>query len=153
MTVAITSDLVGQILRDAAATPQAEVCGLLFGTATAITAIQPCRNVAADPACWFEIDPAALIAAHRAARGGGPALVGHYHSHPSGVVRPSPRDAASAPPDGALWLIAAGGELRGWRAVAAGAIEGRFDPVALRHDPPCAYPAPSPHQASLSRGT
>ncbi|WP_052075545.1 MULTISPECIES: M67 family metallopeptidase [Sphingomonas] len=152
MTVAITSDLVGQILRDAAATPQAEVCGLLFGTATAITAIQPCRNVAADPACWFEIDPAALIAAHRAQRSGGPAIVGHYHSHPNGDPRPSPRDAASAAPDGALWLIAAGGVLRGWRAGAGGAVEGRFDPVALGDDP-CAPEPARPHRSSLFRGT
>jgi proteasome lid subunit RPN8/RPN11 len=129
--LAITSDLVGQILRDAAASPGAEVCGLLFGTADAVTAIRPCRNVAADPARWFEIDPAALLAAHRGARTGGPALVGHYHSHPTGDPRPSPRDAASAAPDGAVWLIAGGGALRGWRAVADGPVEGRFVPVAL----------------------
>lgn len=152
MTVAITSDLVGQILREAAASPDAEVCGLLFGGADAITAIRPCRNVAADPSRRFEIDPAALLAAHRAARGGGPALVGHYHSHPSGDPRPSPRDAASAAPDGALWLIAAGGVVRGWRAVAAGAVEGRFDPVALG-DHPCADGPARPHRSSLSRGT
>jgi len=131
MTVAITSDLVGQMLRDAAASPEAEICGLLFGRDDAITAIAPCRNVAADPARWFEIDPAALVAAHRAARYGGPTIVGHYHSHPSGVALPSPRDAASAPPDGALWLIAAAGTIRGWRAIADGPVEGRFAPVTL----------------------
>lgn len=129
--LAITSDLVGQILRDAAASPGAEVCGLLFGSADAVTAIRPCRNVAGDPSRWFEIDPAALLAAHRAARSGGPAIVGHYHSHPTGDPRPSPRDAASAAPDGAMWLIAGGGALRGWRAVADGPVEGRFAPVAL----------------------
>ena len=129
---AIASDLIDHIRRAAAASPAAEVCGLLFGDEAAIATIQPCRNVAADPARWFEIDPAALLAAHRAARAGGPRLIGHYHSHPSGVARPSPRDAASAPPDGALWLIVAGDTVSGWRAVADGPVEGRFAPVTLR---------------------
>lgn len=129
--VTIASDLAGQILNAAAACPDEEVCGLLFGTAAAINAVQPCRNVAADPSRWFEIDPAALLAAYRAARNGGPAIVGWYHSHPSGVAVPSPRDAASAAPDGMLWLIAAGGDLRAWRAVANGAVEGRFEAVAV----------------------
>lgn len=128
----IASDLVRQILEAAAATPHEEVCGLLFGTTDTILRAQPCRNVAADPARWFEIDPAALIAAHRATRSGGPAIVGWYHSHPTGLAQPSPRDAASAAPDGMLWLIAAGGALRAWRAVEHGPVEGRFEAVRLR---------------------
>jgi proteasome lid subunit RPN8/RPN11 len=129
--VTIASDLVARILHEAAASPHAEVCGLLLGSPGAISAALSCRNVAADPARRFELDPATLFAAHRAARGGGPAIVGHYHSHPSGTAAPSPRDAAAAVADGSLWLIAAGGVVRGWRAVAAGAVEGAFDPVAL----------------------
>ena len=129
--VTIASDLIAQILREAAASPAAEVCGLLFGSRGAIVAIRPCRNVAADPARRFELDPAALIAAHRAGRAGGPAIVGHYHSHPAGPPTPSPRDAAAAVADGSLWLIAAAGTVRGWRAVEHGAVEGRFDPVPL----------------------
>jgi len=131
MTVTIASACVGQILAAAEASPHAEICGLLFGDGDTITGALPCRNVAADPARRFEIDPAALVAAHRAARHGGPRIVGHYHSHPSGVAVPSPRDAAQAAADGSLWLIAAGGALRAWRAVANGAIEGRFDAVEL----------------------
>jgi len=129
--VTIASDLARQILCAAAASPEEEVCGLLFGTAAAIEAVQPCRNVAADPSRWFEIDPAALLAAHRAARSGGPAIIGWYHSHPSGEAMPSPRDAASAAPDGMLWLIAAGGALRAWRALPDGKVQGRFEAVAL----------------------
>lgn len=132
MTVTIASELVRQILAEAAACPQVEICGLLFGAGDTITRAQPCRNVAADPAHRFEIDPAALVAAHRAARNGGERIVGHYHSHPTGVAIPSPRDAAQAAPDGALWLIAGGDAVRAWRAVADGAIEGRFEAVALR---------------------
>ncbi|MCP3734436.1 M67 family metallopeptidase [Sphingomonas sp. RP10(2022)] len=129
--VMIASDLLGQILRAAAASPDAEVCGLLFGEDGAISAVQPCRNVAAEPVRRFEIDPVALLAAHRAIRAGGPPIVGHYHSHPTGIAVPSSCDAASAVPDGSLWLIAAGGEVRAWRAVADGAVEGRFEAVSL----------------------
>ncbi|KIU28765.1 Mov34/MPN/PAD-1 family protein [Sphingomonas melonis] len=129
--VTIASDLARQILRAAAASPDEEVCGLLFGTPDAIAAVQPCRNVAADPSRWFEIDPTALLAAHRAARSGGPAIIGWYHSHPNGLAMPSPRDAASAAPDGMLWLIAAGSGLRAWRAVEDGPVEGRFEAVGL----------------------
>lgn len=132
MTVQIASALLQQIVDAAAASPQAEVCGLLFGTPHAITAVAACANVAADPARHFEIDPAALLAAHRAARNGAAAVVGHYHSHPSGHAVPSPRDAAAALPDGSLWLIAARGEVRAWRAVDEGPVAGRFEEVALR---------------------
>ena len=78
--------------------------------------------MAADPARTFEIDPVALFAAHRRARGGGPAVIGHYHSHPSGVPIPSPRDAAQAMGDGAVWVILGGGLARAWRSVEAGAF-------------------------------
>ncbi len=131
MDVAISSDLLARIVTAAGESPDAEVCGLLFGTSDGITSIEPCRNVAADPARRFEIDPAALIAAYRRARAGGPAPVGCYHSHPTGIAAPSPRDAADAAADGALWLIVAGDRVTGWRAVADGAIHGRFEPVRL----------------------
>lgn len=133
MTVTIASALLRQIADAAATSPHAEICGLLFGTRDAVTAAAPCRNVAVDPTRRFEIDPAALLAAHRAAREGGARIVGHYHSHPSGLAVPSARDAADAAPDGLLWLIAGGGGVvRAWRAVESGAVEGRFDPVELR---------------------
>jgi proteasome lid subunit RPN8/RPN11 len=130
--VEIASDLVRHILALAASSPGAEICGLLFGDDHGINAAQPCRNAAADPTCWFEIDPAALISAHRAARAGGPRIIGHYHSHPSGSPLPSPRDAASATADGSLWLVVAGADVKAWRAVADGAVEGRFNSVPLR---------------------
>ncbi|MBW6525611.1 Mov34/MPN/PAD-1 family protein [Sphingomonas sp. RHCKR7] len=116
----------------AAAASADEVCGLLLGRGARVERALPCRNVAATPATRFELDPAALLAAHRAARAGGAAVLGHYHSHPSGDARPSPRDAADAAPDDSLWLIVAGGAVTAWRAVADGALHGRFDAVAMR---------------------
>ncbi len=120
MSVTISSQLLRQLIAEAVASPDVEVCGLLFGTAGRISAAEACANVAADPARTFEIDPTALFAAHRRARSGGLAVAGHYHSHPSGSPVPSPRDAAQAMGDGAVWVILGSGEARAWRSVDVG---------------------------------
>ena len=123
MGYGISSTLLGRLLTDAKNSPDAEVCGLLFGTEGRIEAAERCVNVAPEPARTFEIDPATLFAAHRRARRGGPQVIGHYHSHPSGEAVPSARDAAQAMGDGALWLILTAHEARLWRSVRAGAFE------------------------------
>ena len=138
MYVTIATTALATIRADVAANAGREACGLLLGQGAHVEVAQACRNVAADPARRFEIDPAALLAAHRAARGGGPQVLGHYHSHPGGSPVPSPRDAADAPPDGALWLIVGAREARLWRAIAKGVVENRFDPV------PCEVDAAAP---------
>jgi proteasome lid subunit RPN8/RPN11 len=61
-----------------------------------------------------------LIAAARAARGGGPRVMGCYHSHPSGIAAPSSTDAAMAAHDGKLWAIVAGGAIGWWLDDVAG---------------------------------
>lgn len=127
----MSTELLERIVAAARAEPGREVCGLLLGTGNRIEEARPCRNVAADPARRFEIDPAALLAAYRQARAGGPAILGCYHSHPSGRAEPSACDAAAAAPNGWLWVIVAGEEVRGWRAVAKGSWRGRFDEIAL----------------------
>ncbi len=132
MALDISSELLDHIRAHAAATPAIEVCGLLLGRGEGIMYAERCANVARDPACRFEIDPAALIAAHRRARAGGFSVIGHYHSHPGGEPVPSPRDAEAAAADDSIWLIVGGGVVRAWRAVAAGAVCARFDPVDFR---------------------
>lgn len=122
MTVTISSEVLTQLIAAADASPDAEICGLLLGAAGRIEAAQACVNVAINPARTFEIDPRALFAAHRRARSGGLAVVGHYHSHPSGSPVPSPRDAAQAMGDGAVWVILGGGAARAWRSVEVGAF-------------------------------
>lgn len=131
MPVLLSSALHAQLLAEAKAALPHECCGLLFGSADAVLRIQPATNVAADPRKSFEIDPVMLIVAERTMRGGGEALIGHYHSHPNGRAEPSPCDAASAAADGRLWLIIAGEHLTGWRAISGGALLGAFDPVGL----------------------
>jgi len=145
MAFRISRSLLITLKREAAASVN-EVCGLLLGRDRKVTAVLPCRNVAPDPRYRFEIDPAALIAAHRAARKGGAPVLGHYHSHPSGSAVPSACDAAAAAPDGALWLILGADGCRGWRAVRDGAVHGRFDPVTLVVAPPCAHPPAPPEE-------
>ncbi|WP_109807077.1 Mov34/MPN/PAD-1 family protein [Sphingosinithalassobacter portus] len=131
MTVRISRSLIDEIDAAAAAAAPHEACGLLFGRGDAITAWKPAENVAVTPETHFEIDPAALFAAIRAERAGGPPLIGYWHSHPNGDAAPSPTDAAMAAPDGKLWVIVARGAATCWRAVAQGSRHGRFDPVAL----------------------
>ncbi|OYX08196.1 MAG: hypothetical protein B7Z08_10465 [Sphingomonadales bacterium 32-68-7] len=57
---------------------------------------------------------------HRAARSGGPAVIGYYHSHPSGPARPSPTDRAEASGDGSVWAIVSASDVTFWRDDAAG---------------------------------
>ena len=73
--VGIASGLADRLRTLAAASPEREVCGLLFGTIASIDDAILCDNIAVDPSTTFEIDPTALIAAHRAMRDGGPRLV------------------------------------------------------------------------------
>ncbi|SOB87630.1 Proteasome lid subunit RPN8/RPN11, contains Jab1/MPN metalloenzyme (JAMM) motif [Sphingomonas guangdongensis] len=135
MSLQISRSLRDRIVAEAAAVPRLEVCGLLLGRAGLVTGAPACRNVAADPTRAFEIDPAALIAAHRAARAGGPDIIGCWHSHPSGNARPSAADAAAALDPSWWWLIVAGGEVGAFRVVPSGPIHGRFAPVALAATP------------------
>lgn len=121
----------------AAAMPH-ECCGLLLSgdPGGAVDAVVTARNVADDPARRFEVDPAALLAAHRAWRGGGPAIVGCYHSHPSGPPSPSLADAAMADPALPLWLICGGTDrtLRLWRIADHDGARARFEPVDMLVD-------------------
>jgi len=123
MAWAVTSGAADTVLSEARRAGARECCGLLLGKADRIEQAVPTANLAADPVRAFEIDPAALIAAHRAARTGGPELIGYYHSHPSGPAQPSACDQAGAARDGKLWVIAAGGKLRLWQDAAAGFVE------------------------------
>lgn len=120
MPYEVSSHLVDALLAEAAAAHPAECCGILLGEGDGITAILPARNVHPHPMRHFEIDPQALIDAHRTARSGGPRVLGYYHSHPNGVARPSATDRAMAAADGAIWAIIAAGRITLWRSGDAG---------------------------------
>lgn len=115
---------VMQALQDhaAQAAPE-EACGILLGRGGRIERAQPAGNVHPTPRTHFEIDPQALVDAHRAARSGGPQVLGYYHSHPAGRAEPSATDQAMAAGDGSVWAIVAAGDVRCWRDDAAGFAE------------------------------
>lgn len=131
MDIAIASAALTAMLEHARAAAPDEACGLLYGDPATVAAAEPARNVAAHPQRNFEIEPAALLRAHREARATGRQVVGWYHSHPRGSAEPSATDAARAVEDGRLWLIVAGGAVTAWRAVAGGPVHGRFAAVGV----------------------
>src|SRR3569623_348653 len=96
-----------------------------MGNGLRINEARPCANVHSTPQTHFEIDPRALIDAPRAARAGGPALIGFYHSRPRGPREPSATDRAHAARDGKVWAIVAEGRVRFWRDAAGG-----FEPLS-----------------------
>ena len=125
MELILTSGILATLLAEAAKAAPDEACGLLLGAIGAdgterITHTIAAANVAPDPARHFEIDPAALIAAHRAERQGGPVLLGYYHSHPTGCASPSVTDTLMAGHDGRIWAIVAGGAVQFWRDASGG---------------------------------
>ncbi|RVT94331.1 Mov34/MPN/PAD-1 family protein [Sphingomonas crocodyli] len=131
MNLRISRALLDEIVQWAARDPDVEICGLLLGSGSDVEAIRPCANIADEPARRFEIDPAALFTAHKAARRGeAPAPIGHYHSHPSGSAEPSACDAQAAEP-GSLWLIVAGQDVCAWIARPGGARHDMFDEVTI----------------------
>ena len=115
MTLEVTSGVMATLREEAARAAPLECCGLLLGMAGRIEEARPAANVAPDPARHFEIDPAALFTAHRAARGGGPQLLGYYHSHPEGHPVPSATDCEHASGDDRVWAIVASGLVAFWR--------------------------------------
>lgn len=115
MRLEVTSQALGAMRAHAAAAHPHEACGILLGEGGRITEARAARNVQPAPETHFEIDPQALIDAHRAARDGGAEVIGYYHSHPRGPAQPSPTDRASASGDGKVWAILAGEDIRFWR--------------------------------------
>lgn len=131
MKLLISSTILADVQQLARSAGDREICGILFGTGNHVARHLPTTNIAADPRCRFEIDPAALIAAERAARAGGEPIIGYFHSHPGGQVSPSLTDAHNAAADGRIWLIINGSAAAAWRAVANGQVFGRFDAMPL----------------------
>lgn len=115
MTVELSSDVLDRLISEAIEAYPRECCGILLGEGQAILSVLPAQNVHKSPETHFEIDPQALIDAHRAGRAGGPEVLGYYHSHPNGLARPSATDEAMASGEGAIWAIIAAGRVTFWR--------------------------------------
>jgi desampylase len=130
MTVEISSAILDRLMGETIMYDRRETCGILRGWGGRILRADRAINVSPTPFTAFEIDPETLIAACRQARRPSSYdIVGYYHSHPTGDVMPSKRDAELAEPDGKLWLIFSRTRAQIWRATNAGQIFGRFDHV------------------------
>jgi proteasome lid subunit RPN8/RPN11 len=114
MSIEVTSGVLATLLKEAAKAAPNECCGLLLGSGARIVEVRPAANIHPDPRVRFEIDPAALIAAHRAARAGGREVLGYYHSHPAGHPVPSATDCEHSCGDRRAWVIIGGGEVQFW---------------------------------------
>lgn len=131
MRVRISRRLLDRLDAQVRSSPGQEVCGLLVGAADHIEDAIAVSNRAADPSCAFVLDIRAHFAAARLARNAGSAIIGHYHSHPTGFLTPSTADAAAAGNQGVLWLILAEGRQRLWISDPRGPVAGAFTPVEL----------------------
>ncbi|MGE4304379.1 MAG: Mov34/MPN/PAD-1 family protein [Novosphingobium sp.] len=120
MVVEVTSGVMATLCEEADRAAPEECCGLLLGRDEPggegrIDGLVPAANVADDPRLRFEIDPAVLLSAHKAARSGGPQIVGYYHSHPVGHPVPSATDCEHSTGDSRIWAIIAGAHVAFWR--------------------------------------
>jgi len=127
--IVLPQALVAAMERLAQAALPREACGLLIGrsadTSLAVSGLAPSRNLASDRDA-FEIDTALRLALQRRLRPLGERIVGVWHSHPSGLARPSPRDAAGAWEEGLAWLITAGPDTAAWLALRGGFLPARL---------------------------
>jgi len=125
MELRIARSVLDGLREEARRAAPEECCGLLLGCGGLVAEARPAGNVAADRRRHFEIDPQALIDAHRAARAGGPQVVGYYHSHPRGLAEPSATDRAMAAGDNSVWAIVGETDTTFWRDG-----EERFEPLS-----------------------
>ncbi len=87
-----------------------ECCGLLVGieepNGYAVSRVVPTANVFdGNQHDRFEVDPIAHLALQRELRGSAERVIGHYHSHPNGLARPSDTDLAEANDADLVWVI------------------------------------------------
>ena len=136
MIVRFASGVIETLLAEAGGAHPNECCGLVIGKPGFAEAVVPARNVSPHPATSFEIDPGTLMRTQREVRETQRHVIGHYHSHPTGKLEPSPRDAARATHNGQLWFIIADGRVAAFEAVNPDPdnetlVQGRFLPVRL----------------------
>ncbi len=133
MLLKMHPDLEEKLAAHAKAAWPEEGCGLLLGSYTAecitIDEIALSANVTAgDPCNSFEVDPTLYLALHKASRAGAAAVIGVWHSHPSGVAAPSGTDSARSVQPGWVWLITA---TDGTKAHTNAFLAGTKDPTSF----------------------
>lgn len=84
------------LIEYALADPARETCGLLGGDGNIARHFYPVTNIASQPECRYEMEPAQQIAAMACMRGRGEKLLAIVHSHPKTAAEPSVADIAEA---------------------------------------------------------
>ncbi len=120
LTVHIGKGTIAEIVEQAGRESPLEACGLLLGwrdgNALSVTGSLQAKNVSPQPRVSYEIDPQMILKKladdfNATPDDIKPGLIGFYHSHPNGEVKPSRRDLTEAWPD-MLNLIVGTGENR-----------------------------------------
>lgn len=102
------SEYVKMALVALAAQKAVEVCGfvrLKEDAAGLHMIVHPMENVSNNPVRFFEMDDEEMVEYYRNHM---PRHVGMYHSHPNGILKPSPADIENAPLFGRYFVIARG---------------------------------------------
>jgi proteasome lid subunit RPN8/RPN11 len=118
--IILPRQLVNQVLHQAQASPEVEVCGLIAARDGRPVRAVPVSNVSDQPQRLFAMDPAGQIDALRRMREQHETLFGIYHSHPHSPALPTATDLEQAGYPEALYLIVSLNtrgvlEMRGYR--------------------------------------
>lgn len=106
----LSESTVAEVLRQASAHPDVEVCGLVWASGDwpgdgAVEHVRPLRNVHPDPAKYYRVSTSDLREAYRELDEGRGEPVAWYHSHPGGKSDPSEEDMAGAMDPGMHYFI------------------------------------------------
>jgi proteasome lid subunit RPN8/RPN11 len=126
----IRPSLVRELERHALESLPDESCGVLIGRIERRTRIveqvRPAANISPDDRTrTYQIEPRTVFECFRNARQTRRHVLGFYHSHPDGTVRPSRRDRDGAWPNMSYLIIAVSdGQVAGLRNWKAGPADG-----------------------------
>jgi [CysO sulfur-carrier protein]-S-L-cysteine hydrolase len=104
-TLALPRTLVNRILAQAQQQPETETCGLLGARNGEAIHYYPVRNIAADAATRFEMDPRQQIDVMKTLRENDEQLLAIVHSHPHSPPAPSAADMEEFGYPDAYYLI------------------------------------------------
>lgn len=139
MSLSLSSQDYQQMLLWASRAHPQECCGIIFGHENRenhyiVDEIRLTKNVALDQLSNFEIDPRALIDAHKLCRNFDLRILGYFHSHPNGLAQPSKRDADMTEIDEKIWIIIAQNDISAWQCRYDGVVHEKFKRLILHID-------------------
>ena len=104
-SIKLPRQIVNQLMLHAQHNDKNEVCGLISQNTDQEMTLYPMKNIATDPAHYFQMDGPQMIRTMKSIREEGAELFAIYHSHPSTPATPSKTDIEKAGYPDALYLI------------------------------------------------